>query len=99
MQLLQWLSETVPEHEQDNALDTCNASMSRTTRLLRMPQPSTLTCFCADSLGAAASQGLAALAVWVMRRSRRPRAHDVHVELEVTLKDLYLGHQYKAWPS
>ena len=28
-----------------------------------------------------------------------PKGHDVHVELEVTLKDLYLGHQYKAWPS
>ena len=25
-----------------------------------------------------------------------PKGHDVHVELEVTLKDLYLGHQYKA---
>ncbi len=28
-----------------------------------------------------------------------PKGHDVHVELEVTLKDLYLGHQYKAWFS
>ena len=25
-----------------------------------------------------------------------PKGHDVHVELEVTLKDLYLGHHYKA---
>ena len=25
-----------------------------------------------------------------------PKGHDVHVELEVTLNDLYLGHQYKA---
>ena len=28
-----------------------------------------------------------------------PKGHDVHVELEVTLKDLYLGHQYKAGTS
>ena len=28
-----------------------------------------------------------------------PKGHDVHVELEVTLKDLYLGHQYKAGPN
>ena len=27
-----------------------------------------------------------------------PKGHDVHVELEVTLNDLYLGHQYKACP-
>jgi hypothetical protein len=25
-----------------------------------------------------------------------PKGHDVHVELEVTLKDLYLGHQFKV---
>ncbi len=25
-----------------------------------------------------------------------PKGHDVHVELEVTLNDLYLGHQYNA---
>ncbi len=28
-----------------------------------------------------------------------PKGHDVHVELEVTLKDLYLGHHYKAGTS
>ena len=28
-----------------------------------------------------------------------PKGHDVHVELEVTLKDLYLGHQYKVGTS
>ena len=27
-----------------------------------------------------------------------PKGHDVHVELEVTLNELYLGHQYKACP-
>ena len=25
-----------------------------------------------------------------------PKGHDVHVDLEVTLKDLYLGHQFKV---
>ena len=61
-----------------------------TARALRMPA------FARRFFGGGGFPGFGGFGGMGDEEEQTPKGHDIHVELEVTLKALYLGHQYKA---